>query len=176
MTSSGWNEAEAARLVAATRSDADRDLILRLYSCRLIGGDRDLVLHGGGNTSVKVRRNRADGTPVEVMHVKGSGHDLANIDASGMPAVYLQPLEAYRRLDALDDLEMVAGLRRNLVDPSAPTPSIEALLHAYLPGKYVDHTPRDRCPRRGQPTRCSRAREPHLRRSSCGHPLCHAGV
>jgi rhamnose utilization protein RhaD (predicted bifunctional aldolase and dehydrogenase) len=140
MMSSGWDDAEAARLVAGTQCEADRALILRLYSSRLIGADPDLVLHGGGNTSVKVSRNRVDGTPVEVLHVKGSGHDLADIDASGMPAVYLLPLEAYRRLDTLDDVEMVAGLRKNLVDPSAPTPSIEALLHAYLPGKYVDHT------------------------------------
>lgn len=140
MTSDGWNDAEAEGFAAGAISAADRDLALRLYSCRLIGADPDLVLHGGGNTSVKLSRLQHDGSLEHIIYIKGSGRDLATIDAEGMPGVYLSPLDAFRQLDALDDVEMVAGLRKNLVNPDAPTPSIEALLHAYLPGKYVDHT------------------------------------
>ncbi|KKB76870.1 hypothetical protein VW29_19420 [Devosia limi DSM 17137] len=137
---SRWNEQEEIRLTTEARSDAERDLALRIYSARLIGEDPDLVLHGGGNSSVKLTVTGADGQPQDVIHIKGSGHDLATIGAEGMPAVYAAPLEEFRTLDRLSDLDMVAGLRRNLIDPAAPTPSIEALLHAYMPGRYVDHT------------------------------------
>lgn len=140
MMQSRWNEQEETRLTTEARSDAERDLALRIYSARLIGGDPDLVLHGGGNTSVKLTVAGDDGQPLDVIHIKGSGHDLATIGAAGMPAVYAAPLEKYRNLDRLNDLDMVAGLRRNLIDPAAPTPSLEALLHAYMPGRYVDHT------------------------------------
>lgn len=140
MTQSRWNEHDESRLTDAMHTKAERDLALRIYSARLIGADPDLVLHGGGNTSVKLTVADADGQPLDVIHIKGSGHDLATIGAAGMPAVRAAPLEQFRNLDRLDDLEMVAGLRNSLLDPTAPTPSLEALLHAYLPGRYVDHT------------------------------------
>jgi rhamnose utilization protein RhaD (predicted bifunctional aldolase and dehydrogenase) len=140
MIQSRWNEQDEKRLVEGKQSSTGRDLALRIYSAQLIGADADLVLHGGGNTSVKLTMIADDGQPLDVIHIKGSGHDLATIDLAGMPAVRAQPLEKFRNLDRLDDLEMVAGLRHNLLDPNAPTPSLEALLHAYLPGRYVDHT------------------------------------
>ncbi|MBN8997413.1 MAG: class II aldolase/adducin family protein [Rhizobiales bacterium] len=111
------------------------DLALRVYTSRLIGQEPDLVLHGGGNTSVKV----ADGGE-EVLYVKGSGWDLATIEAPGLPGVALQPLLAVREGGRLSDPEMVGLLRRNMIDQSGPNPSVETLLHAFLPARYVDHT------------------------------------
>ncbi|MBN9010435.1 MAG: class II aldolase/adducin family protein, partial [Rhizobiales bacterium] len=102
------------------------DLALRVYTSRLIGQEPDLVLHGGGNTSVKV----ADGGE-EVLYVKGSGWDLATIEAPGLPGVALQPLLAVREGGRLSDPEMVGLLRRNMIDQSGPNPSVETLLHAF---------------------------------------------
>ncbi|MDT8855102.1 class II aldolase/adducin family protein [Paracoccaceae bacterium Fryx2] len=136
-----WDDTAAAAWVAAAGDDpADRDLALRIYTSRLIGGDPDLVLHGGGNTSVKTLRPDADGKPRAVMHVKGSGWDLATIEAPGLPAVELAPLLASRHAAPLSDPEMVGLLRANLLDPASPNPSLETLLHAFLPARFVDHS------------------------------------
>lgn len=107
---------------------------LRVYSSRLIGQDPDLVLHGGGNTSVKI-----DGPQGMTIHVKGSGWDLGDIEAPGLPAMYLAPLLKARHIATMSDPDMVAFLRANLLDPTAPNPSVEALLHAFLPFAFVDH-------------------------------------
>src|SRR5690349_14197361 len=77
---------------------------------------------------------------VEVLCVKGSGWDMAAIEPAGLPAVRLAPLRKLRRRTALADEEMVRVQRANLLDPGAPNPSVETLLHAFLPHKYVDHT------------------------------------
>ena len=119
------------------------DLALRTYTSRLLGADPSLVLHGGGNTSVKTTAREIDGSPVEVLCVKGSGWDLATIEPQGFAACRLEPLRRLCALEALDDDAMVAGLRSQMLDPSSPTPSVEALLHAFLPGKFVDHTHAD---------------------------------
>jgi len=136
-----WNDADAAAYVKnAGSSDAERDLALRVYSSRLIGQEPELVLHGGGNTSVKTKRPNANGQVRDVLHVKGSGWDLGTIEAAGLPAVWLDPLlEAADRTEMSDE-DMVALLRSEMLDTSGPTPSVEALLHAFLPGKFVDHT------------------------------------
>jgi rhamnose utilization protein RhaD (predicted bifunctional aldolase and dehydrogenase) len=115
-------------------------LALRTYSARLLGADPDLVLHGGGNTSVKTTVTGLLGETIPVLCVKGSGWDLATIEPPGHPAVRLEPLLALRALDRLSDEAMVAAQRQNLIDPAAPNPSVEALLHAFLPHTYVDHT------------------------------------
>ena len=115
-------------------------LALRTYSARLLGADPELVLHGGGNTSVKTQVTGLLGDPIEVLCVKGSGWDLATIEPAGHPAVRLEPLRALRALDRLSDEDMVAAQRQNLIDPAAPNPSVEALLHAFLPHSFVDHT------------------------------------
>src|ERR1700674_2360121 len=117
-----------------------RDLALRVYTTRLLGQDRKLVLHGGGNTSVKTRLPDLLGEAVDVLCVKGSGWEMATIEPPGLPAVRLEPLRKLRALDALADAEMVRIQRANLIDPLAPTPSVETLLHAFLPAKFVDHT------------------------------------
>ncbi len=136
-----WNDDEAhAWLREAGEEEAERDLALRIYTSRLIGGETDLVLHGGGNTSVKTRRRTAGGDLLPVLHVKGSGWDLGSIEAPGLPALELAPLCEARSGAALTDPQMVALLRANLLDPASPNPSIETLLHAFLPAKYVDHS------------------------------------
>ena len=138
---SQWSDAAAERLA---RLHADRgvgrDLALRVYTSRLLGQDPKLVLHGGGNTSVKTVVEDLLGEPAEVLCVKGSGWDMAAIEPAGLPAVRLAPLRKLRARDSLSDEEMVRVQRANLIDPNAPNPSVETLLHAFLPHKYVDHT------------------------------------
>ncbi|MGU3575114.1 class II aldolase/adducin family protein [Brucellaceae bacterium C25G] len=135
---SRWNEADAAA-ISNGKTGADYDLAMRVYTSRLIGADPDLVLHGGGNTSAKSVVHK-DGEDVPVIFIKGSGWDLGTIEAPGLPAVWLNALLEKRHISSLDDREMVAFLRANLLDDKAPTPSVEALLHAFLPAKFVDHT------------------------------------
>src|SRR4029077_13195139 len=117
-----------------------RDLALRVYTSRLLGRELRLVLHGGGNTSVKTIMQDLLGDEIEVLCVKGSGWDMAAIEPPGLPAVRLAPLRKLRQRGALADEEMVRVQRANLIDPGAPNPSVETLLHAFLPHKYVDHT------------------------------------
>jgi rhamnose utilization protein RhaD (predicted bifunctional aldolase and dehydrogenase)/NAD(P)-dependent dehydrogenase (short-subunit alcohol dehydrogenase family) len=119
------------------------DLADRVYTSRLLGQDPNLVLHGGGNTSVKSRSPEVDGQSVDVLWVKGSGWDLGSIEPKGFSQCRLAPLQAYCHLPSLSDEAMVAALRSQMLDPSGPTPSVEALLHAHLPGKFVDHTHAD---------------------------------
>jgi rhamnose utilization protein RhaD (predicted bifunctional aldolase and dehydrogenase)/NAD(P)-dependent dehydrogenase (short-subunit alcohol dehydrogenase family) len=133
----------AARMVHDLAGRASEPLALRTYSARLIGSDASLVLHGGGNTSVKATGQTLLGETIEVLHIKGSGWDLATIEPGGHPAVRLEPLRRLRALDAMTDEAMVNEIRINLLDASAPTPSVETLLHAFLPARFVDHTHAD---------------------------------
>ncbi|MCQ2003151.1 class II aldolase [Rhizobium sp. NRK18] len=134
---SRWNDDDARTYMeAAVAAGQDPDLGLRVYTSRIIGGDPDLVLHGGGNTSVKLSGESG----ADIIHIKGSGWDLDTIEAPGLPAVWLKPLLAVRDGEKLSDPDMVALLRKNLLDPSSPNPSVEALLHAFLPFRFVDHT------------------------------------
>ena len=136
-----WSEAAAREAIERYGGQGvSEPLALRTYSARLLGADPDLVLHGGGNTSVKTTVTGLLGETIPVLRVKGSGWDLATIEPPGHPAVRLQPLQALRSLEALSDEDMVAAQRQNLIDPAAPNPSVEALLHAFLPHTFVDHT------------------------------------
>ena len=136
-----YSAEEAAKWRAAAGDNpADRELAERVYTSRLIGQVSDLVMHGGGNTSVKVERSSLFGEMERVLHVKGSGWDLDVIEAPGLPGVRLDPLLKLRQLDALSDEDMVNSQRCNLLDSSSPNPSVETLLHAFLPHTYVDHT------------------------------------
>ena len=136
-----WRDGDAEAMVAAY---ADRgigcDVALCVYGTRLLGSEPRLVLHGGGNTSVKTRMTDVLGDEVEVLCVKGSGWDLAGIEPAGLPAVRLEPLRRLGALDDLSDEDMVNVQRQNLLDSSAPNPSVETLLHAFVPHKYVNHT------------------------------------
>jgi rhamnose utilization protein RhaD (predicted bifunctional aldolase and dehydrogenase)/NAD(P)-dependent dehydrogenase (short-subunit alcohol dehydrogenase family) len=134
-------EADAAAAVAHyVARGVPRDLALRVYTTRLLGRDPKLVLHGGGNTSVKLRVADLMGDDVDVLCVKGSGWDMGQIEPAGLPAVRLEPLRRLRARAALSDEEMVAVQRANLIDPMAPNPSVETLLHAFVPDRFVDHT------------------------------------
>jgi len=130
-----WNDNDAALNAG--------DLALRCYSSRLLGRDRTLVLHGGGNTSVKIRERNLLGDDEDILYVKGSGSDLATISEAGFAPVRLAHLERLARLPALSDLDMVNELATHVTRASAPAPSVEAILHAILPHKYVDHTHAD---------------------------------
>ena len=136
-----WSESEARSIIdQSTEAGVPLDMALRVYSTRLLGQDPQLVLHGGGNTSMKTSATDVLGDEVDVLCVKGSGWDMAVIEAAGLPAVRLDPLRRLRDLDELSDEDMVNFLRANLLDSSAPNPSVETLLHAFLPHKFVDHT------------------------------------
>jgi len=138
---SRWDEEEARAFVAHWgAAGVCEDLALRTYSARLLGADTALVLHGGGNTSVKTSARDLFGESIDVLCVKGSGWDLATIEPSGHPAVRLAPLIRLRALDALSDEDMVNVQRLNLLDAAAATPSVETLLHAFIAPKFIDHT------------------------------------
>ena len=120
-----------------------KDLALRVYTTRLLGRNKELVLHGGGNTSVKTSIKDIDGKKYNVLCVKGSGWDMADIEPPGLPAVKLEPLLSLKKKKYLSDEDMVAYQKRNLIDIKSPNPSVETFLHAFLPFKYVDHTHAD---------------------------------
>ncbi|MDH5750414.1 MAG: bifunctional aldolase/short-chain dehydrogenase, partial [Rhodospirillales bacterium] len=139
-----WSDKDANSAVANYKKQGvNADLALRTYSARLLGGEPRLVLHGGGNTSVKTRMADVLGAQTEVLCVKGSGWDLGTIEPAGHPAVRLDPLRQLIKLRALSDEDMVNAQRTNLLDSSAPNPSVETLLHAFLPHKFIDHTHAD---------------------------------
>lgn len=130
-----WNDKEAANYTT--------DLAQRVYSSRLLGRDHSLVLHGGGNTSVKVVEKNIFGEDEALLYVKGSGWDLVTIEEAGFAPVRLEPVRRLADLPALSDPQMVAELAKQIVRPGAPAPSVETILHALLPAKFVDHTHAD---------------------------------
>jgi rhamnose utilization protein RhaD (predicted bifunctional aldolase and dehydrogenase)/NAD(P)-dependent dehydrogenase (short-subunit alcohol dehydrogenase family) len=136
-----WSASDAEEAIANhARKGISEDLALRVYTTRLLGGEPKLVLHGGGNTSVKMRMADISSQTIDVLCVKGSGWDMGTIEAPGLPAVRLQPLRELEGLQALSDEDMVNVQRSNLLDAKSPNPSVETLLHAFLPHKYIDHT------------------------------------
>jgi rhamnose utilization protein RhaD (predicted bifunctional aldolase and dehydrogenase)/NAD(P)-dependent dehydrogenase (short-subunit alcohol dehydrogenase family) len=138
---SGWVERDAlAMLDRYATQGIGRDLALRVYTTRLLGRDPRLVLHGGGNTSVKTVQPDLLGETVGVLAIKGSGADMAAIEPASLPALRLDRLRKLRACASLSDGDMVRILRENLLDPIAPNPSVEILSHAFLPHKFVDHT------------------------------------
>lgn len=114
-----------------------------VYQSRQVGAEESLVLWGGGNNSVKERGTDLLGQPIEVMYIKGSGSDMKSIVPREYPAVRLDYVLPLLERDALSDEEMVAYLARCLIDPTSPRPSIETLLHAFLPWRAVLHTHAD---------------------------------
>ena len=139
-----WSNLEAKRYIKKYKKlGYSEDLALRVYTTRLLGRNRELVLHGGGNTSVKTNIKDLDGKNYEVLCVKGSGWDMAEIEPEGLPAVKLQPLLALKNKKILSDEDMVAYQKRNLINIKSPNPSVETFLHAFLPFKFVDHTHSD---------------------------------
>jgi len=132
-----WNDAD---IVAISKGN---DLAYRVYSSRLLGKDKSLVLHGGGNTSIKVVEKNRFGVEEKILYVKGSGWDLETIEAEGFSPVRLDHLQRLAGLPSLPDPEMVNELVTHMTRSTAPAPSVEAILHAVIPYKYVDHTHAD---------------------------------
>ncbi len=139
-----WSNIEAKKYISKYKKlGHSRDMALRVYTTRLLGRNSELVLHGGGNTSVKTTVKDLDGKNYDVLCVKGSGWDMAEIEPEGLPAVKLNPLLALKNKKKLSDEEMVAYQKRNLINIKSPNPSVETFLHAFLPFKFVDHTHSD---------------------------------
>jgi rhamnose utilization protein RhaD (predicted bifunctional aldolase and dehydrogenase)/NAD(P)-dependent dehydrogenase (short-subunit alcohol dehydrogenase family) len=138
---SRWVDSEAAHIVArGAEAGLEPDLALRLYTTRLLGSDPKLVLHGGGNTSLKTLACDPLGREIEVLRIKASGADMATIEVQDLPAVRLAPLRDLRAVETIADEDLVAIERANLIDPAAPNPSVEVMLHAFLPHAFIDHT------------------------------------
>ncbi|MCA3261412.1 MAG: bifunctional aldolase/short-chain dehydrogenase [Telmatospirillum sp.] len=136
-----YSQADAQAAIAKYGAQGwNEDIALKTYTTRLIGQVPELVLHGGGNSSVKTRLKDTLGEEVEVLCVKGSGWDMGTIEPPGLPAVRLAPLRKLTKLDRLSDEDMVNFQRLNLLDSNAPNPSVETLFHAFLPAKFIDHT------------------------------------
>jgi rhamnose utilization protein RhaD (predicted bifunctional aldolase and dehydrogenase)/NAD(P)-dependent dehydrogenase (short-subunit alcohol dehydrogenase family) len=132
---SRWNDQEAAQRAG--------DLAQRVYSSRVLGAESSLVLHGGGNTSVKSHATNVFGDEEKVLYVKGSGWDLETIEAAGFSPCRMEHLLRLATLETLSDTEMAIELKKSLTDVNAPMPSVEAILHAILPARFVDHTHAD---------------------------------
>ncbi len=133
---SRWNDREGKNV-------ASDPLASRVYGARLLGQEPTLALHGGGNTSVKAASRNLLGDVEEILYVKGSGWDLATIEAAGFAPVRLDVARRMATLGALSDTDMVRILRAAMIDPGAPNPSVETILHAIIPFRYVDHTHAD---------------------------------
>ena len=139
-----WSNNESRKYISKYKKlGHSEDLALRVYTSRLLGRNSELVLHGGGNTSVKTTIKDIDGKNYDVLCVKGSGWDMAEIEPEGLPAVKLKPLLSLKNKKHLSDEDMVAYQKRNLIDIKSPNPSVETFLHAFLPFKFVDHTHSD---------------------------------
>ena len=130
-----WQDSEAKQFKTP--------LEMRAYTSRLLGQCDDLVLHGGGNTSVKDIANNVFGDAENILHIKGSGHDLKTIGVNGFAPTRLETLQKLAELSELSDIDMMRELKCSQTDPTAPAPSVEAILHAIIPHKFVDHTHAD---------------------------------
>ena len=138
-----WREDEAAQFVANYAARWGEDVALRTYSSRLLGAEESLVLHGGGNSSVKGTHTSLLGERVPAIYVKASGYSMAAIEPNGHPGLDLAYLRKLRALPELSDEQMLDEFRTHLLEARAPTPSLESLVHAFLPPKYIDHTHAD---------------------------------
>ncbi len=140
---SRWSEKEAAGFVAGYGAEWGEPLALRTYSSRLLGAEPELVLHGGGNSSVKAPWTNVFGEQVAAMFVKASGADMATIEPAGHCGVELEYLLRLRTVSELDDEAMIDQLRTHLLRADSANPSIETLVHAFLPPTFIDHTHSD---------------------------------
>ena len=132
-----------AQAFIAKYPNVPEELALRVYTSRLLGQNTDLVLHGGGNTSVKVKLNNITGEEADIIFVKGSGSDLASMDAKGFVGLNITPLKKLKGLEKLSDEDMDNQLKIHKIYAGAPDPSVETMVHVLLPHKYIDHTHSD---------------------------------
>ena len=136
-----WDDKKVKQYIKEySKLGVPEDLAIRIYTTHLLGSEKKLVLHGGGNTSVKSYGKDVFGDKRKIMYVKGSGWDMSNLTNLGMPGLYLEPLLKTLELEKMSDNKMTNYLRANLLDSDSPNPSVETLLHAYIPKKFIDHT------------------------------------
>ena len=132
-----------ARAFVQRYPDVPPELALRVHTSRLLGSEPSLVLHGGGNASLKLHGTDLLGDEQEVLYIKGSGCDLRTIEPAGFAGLDLAYLRRLRALEELSEEEMENQLETHRLRAEAPSPSVETLLHAFLPHRYVDHTHAD---------------------------------
>lgn len=138
-----WRDDEAKQFSTQYGPECGEDLALRIYTSRLLGADDSLVLHGGGNTSVKSTHTNLLGQQVSAIYIKASGRDMAAIEPEGFPGLELDHLRKLRALPSLSDESMLEEMLTYLLRAGAPAPSVESLVHALLPHKFIDHTHSD---------------------------------
>jgi len=138
-----WKDEEAKEFSSKYAQAWGEDLALRIYSSRLLGAEESLVLHGGGNTSVKGTHTNLLGEQVRTVFVKASGHDMAAIGPENFPGLELEYLRKLRALPSLSDDRMLEEMLAHLLRAGAPAPSLETLVHAFLPHRFIDHTHSD---------------------------------
>ena len=138
-----WSTQESQQWIKLGADQQAIELNLRVYTSRLLGKDSSLVLHGGGNTSVKIQEKNIFGGAEEILYIKGSGWDLQHIEANGFAPVSMQKLLQLSTLTSLSDSQMVKEMKMGMINPDAPAPSVETIMHAIIPHKYVDHTHAD---------------------------------
>jgi rhamnose utilization protein RhaD (predicted bifunctional aldolase and dehydrogenase)/NAD(P)-dependent dehydrogenase (short-subunit alcohol dehydrogenase family) len=135
-----WSDAKAAEFIGKYGAKWGNDLAICTYNASLIGAEDALVLHGGGNSSVKTERTDLFGKNLTAIYVKASGFNMASLEPRGFSGLDLDYLRKLRSLPGLGDQEMLNQFRTHLLDSSAADPSIETLVHAFIPKKFVDHT------------------------------------
>jgi rhamnose utilization protein RhaD (predicted bifunctional aldolase and dehydrogenase)/NAD(P)-dependent dehydrogenase (short-subunit alcohol dehydrogenase family) len=140
MIKNTWNNKALENYKKLIFPELSTDIVERIYTSHLIGNDKDLVMHGGGNISVKTSEKNTLGENIETLRIKGSGWDLESINATGLPALEMNKLLKLENITKLTDEDLVSFQRQCLLDPSSPNPSIETLLHAFIPKKFVEHT------------------------------------
>lgn len=138
-----WSNDDYHQLKKQYASSHSIDAIDRLYTSRLLGEDNSLILHGGGNTSVKTVNTDLFGNEIETMLIKASGFAMKGLEMEGFTELDLAPLRQLEKLDSLTDDEMVAQIKRCQLDPDAAFPSVETLVNGFIPEKYIDHTHAD---------------------------------
>ena len=126
-----------------TTPPSNDDLSIRAFTSRLLGVESELVLHGGGNTSVKINEADHTGRKISVLRVKGSGSDLSTITEREFTGLRMEDLEAAKVIESMDDITMADFLRKSMLNPQEPSPSVESFLHAFIPFRYVDHSHSD---------------------------------
>lgn len=138
-----WSEDKAALFIEKYGKRWGADLAIGLYLASLIGAEDELVLHGGGNSSVKTLHTNLLGEQLNAIYVKASGYNMAFIEPDGYTGLDLDYLKKLHALSALSDADMVNEFRTHILDARAATPSIETLVHVFIPHKFVDHTHAD---------------------------------
>ena len=135
-----WSDDKATQFIEKYGERWGQDLAIGLYAAALIGSEDKLVLHGGGNSSVKTVHTNILGEQLDAIYVKASGYNMAHMEPNGYTGLDLNYLKKLRPLSDISDEDMVNEFRTHILDARAATPSIETLVHAFIPGKFVDHT------------------------------------